>query len=144
MLVLHGSSAGAVTVWNELNRHPTLYKAAVLVYPFLDVLSSLLDDKLPLSISDYAEFGNPNENLTVYNQIESYCPYETIKVQEYPTLYVQAGRNDYRCPLYQTFKFMLRFRDRANQPKRFLPLTDKGLVLNIQQHGSHLGITDQQ
>ena len=54
LLVLYGSSAGAVTVWNELNRHPSLYKAAVLVYPFLDVLTSLLDDKLPLSISDYA------------------------------------------------------------------------------------------
>jgi protease II len=81
LLTLYGSSAGAITVWNELNRHPWLYKAAVMAYPFLDVLTSLLDDKLPLTISDHAEFGNPNDSLAVYNRIESYCPYETIMPQ---------------------------------------------------------------
>ena len=54
ILILVSHSAGAITVWNAVNRNPHLYKAAVMVYPFLDVLSALLDSSKPLSQSDYA------------------------------------------------------------------------------------------
>lgn len=59
LLVLSGSSAGAITVWNAINNNPYLYKAAILSFPFLDVLNSLLDIKLALTGTDYSEFGNP-------------------------------------------------------------------------------------
>ena len=81
LLVLHGHSAGAITVWNAINHNPSLYKAAVLVSPFLDVLNILLDESLPLTNIDHQEFGNPIKDKKFFNIIESYCPYQTIKVQ---------------------------------------------------------------
>lgn len=102
-----------------------------------------MDESLPLTISDHAEFGNPNNSLAEYNTIESYCPYETIRKQEYPALLIHAGKNDYRCPLYQIMKFTQRFRERAVEPTRFEPLSPKGLLVNVHKDGSHLGITDQ-
>jgi oligopeptidase B len=81
-------------------------------YPFLDVLGSLLDNSKPLSSSDYAEFGNPNENINIYNCIESYSPYDSIdENKKYPFLYLVAGKNDYRCPIDQIAKFAKRFRE---------------------------------
>ncbi len=52
-------SAGAIAVWNAINRNPHLYKGAIMNYPFLDVLTALLDNSQPLSNADYSEFGNP-------------------------------------------------------------------------------------
>ena len=57
---------------------PELFKAAVLHVPFLDVLTSLLDPKQALSVSDYDEFGNPLESPFIYDLISSYCPYENL------------------------------------------------------------------
>ena len=56
--------------------------------PFLDVLNALCDEKLPLTIPDYEEFGNPLQDSFIYDSISSYCPYENIKTQEYPFVYL--------------------------------------------------------
>ena len=140
ILVLHSHSAGAITVWNAINRKPHLYKAAILSYPFLDVLTTLLDDQHSLAQSDFAEFGNPSQNLQVYNEIESYSPYETIRETAYPFLYIVGGLNDYRCPVYQIAKFVTKFRSTAEASGRFR-LGEKGCVVKINE-GSHEGVAN--
>lgn len=113
MLFLSTSSAGAIAAWNAIDRKPHLYKAAILRFPFLDVLNSLMDSTQPLSNPDYEEFGNPIESKSVYKTLTSISPYENIHVKEYPAIHIVAGENDYRTPISQIAKFSSRFRDRA-------------------------------
>jgi len=61
-----------------MNMHPELFRACVLNVPFLDVLSSLSDDTLPLAVTDHLEFGNPIEDEKLYKLINSYSPYENL------------------------------------------------------------------
>ena len=78
LMCAYGSSAGATLVSSAINQRPELFKACVLNSPFLDVLSSLLDENLPLTVSDHDEFGNPLESVENYDTINSLCPYENI------------------------------------------------------------------
>lgn len=66
LLFLSTNSAGAIAVWNAINRAPHLYKGVILYYPFLDILSALLDSSQPLTHSDHGEFGNPITSKRVY------------------------------------------------------------------------------
>ena len=74
-----------------MNIRPDLFKVTVLHFPFLTVLTSLLDDSLPLTKSDYDEFGNPVESEEIFERIQSYCPYENILTCEYPSVMVICG-----------------------------------------------------
>lgn len=78
LLFLQSHSAGAIAVWNLINKSPHLFKAVVLNYPFLDVLNTLLDEADPLAASDHAEFGNPIIDKKSFRVIESISPYENI------------------------------------------------------------------
>jgi oligopeptidase B len=83
-LAAMGSSAGGSVVAQAANYKPDLFRAVVLSHPFLDMLTTLLDDSLPLTIPDYEEYGNPHSNIDHYNNIQSISPYENISNQEYP------------------------------------------------------------
>jgi oligopeptidase B len=74
LLCGYGSSAGGLLIGSVINMKPNLLKAAVLHFPFLDPLSILLDSTLPLTESDYDEFGNPLEDAKIYDSILSYSP----------------------------------------------------------------------
>ena len=79
LLAARGVSAGGTLVAHScLNMRPELFRACVLNVPFLDVLDSLLDDSLPLSATDYLEFGNPLTSPAFYSLINSYCPYQNL------------------------------------------------------------------
>jgi oligopeptidase B len=80
----YGQSAGGGVVAQAINMKPDLFRAVLLSHPFVDILSTLLDDTLPLTVPDYLEYGNPYSNKNNYCTIQSYSPYENISHQEYP------------------------------------------------------------
>jgi oligopeptidase B len=78
LLAVRGESAGGMLVAQCLNMRPELFRAAILKVPFLDVFNTLIDETLPLSLTDHLEFGNPGTNEEYYKLINSYSPYENI------------------------------------------------------------------
>ena len=78
LLAAKGTSAGGTLVAQCVNMRPELFRAAVLGVPFLDVLSTLLDDSLPLTATDHLEFGNPIASADAYRRIASFSPYENL------------------------------------------------------------------
>jgi len=95
---------------------PDLYRAVILNVPFLDVLGSLLDETLPLTLTDHCEFGNPIEDEEVYKLIASYSPYENLSIQEYPAVLMRVQMQDPRVPFFSTLKFVNKLRDLAKVP----------------------------
>ncbi|EGR32260.1 oligopeptidase b, putative [Ichthyophthirius multifiliis] len=136
LLCAYGSSAGGLLVGTVINMRPELFKACVLNFPFLDVLSSLIDDKLPLTQSDYSEFGNPLFNDYYYNLISSYCPYQNIRFDtEYPAVFITCGSSDHRAPLWNVLKYVNRFRERSKSPQKVNEFCDKNILVNILDSG---------
>jgi len=138
LLCAFGSSAGGLLVGGAINIRPELFKAAILHVPFVDVLTSLLDEKLPLTLSDHEEFGDPIKNSFSYDLIASYCPYENLVDKEYPTVYISGGTLDYRCPVWHILKYVTRFRKRAKVNPNVEEFVDKNILVNISEAG-HLG-----
>ena len=114
LLAAKGSSAGGTLVGHAcLNMRPDLFRACILDVPFLDVLTCLLDERLPLTLTDYLEFGNPLEDESIYKIISSFSPYENLKHQEYPSTFINMQLNDPRVPAWSTLKFIDKLRDLA-------------------------------
>ena len=109
-LIISGGSAGGMVVGYAINERPELFKAAILKVPFLDVLNTMLDEELPLTIGEFKEWGNP-KNKTYYDYIKSYSPYENIKEQVYPAIYVTAGLNDNRVRYWESAKWVAKIND---------------------------------
>jgi len=84
----------------------------------LDSLSSLLDESLPLTVTDHLEFGNPITDEQAYRTIAGYSPYENLSNQEYPATMISMQLNDPRVPAFGTLKFVEKFRDLAKDPER--------------------------
>jgi oligopeptidase B len=78
--------------------NPELYRACVLNVPFLDVLTTLLDDSLALTLTDHLEFGNPIDDDKIYKLISSFSPYENLSAQEYPSTLMNISLEDPRVP----------------------------------------------
>ena len=119
---------------------PELFKAVVLNVPFLDILTELCDSNLPLTISDFDEFGNPNEDAKIYDLIASYSPYENLRNEEYPFVLISCGSNDFRIPLWTCLKYIKRFRDRVREPERVKNTGKKNILLHLTESG-HYGET---
>ncbi|WP_422416937.1 S9 family peptidase [Pseudomonas sp. GZD-222] len=108
-LAISGGSAGGLLIGAVLNQRPELFKAAIAEVPFVDVLNTMLDPELPLTITEYDEWGNP-EDPEVYERIKAYAPYENVKAQAYPALLVVAGYNDSRVQYWEAAKWVARLR----------------------------------
>ncbi|KAM8851590.1 prolyl endopeptidase-like isoform 1-T1 [Synchiropus picturatus] len=109
--VLTAYSAGAVPVGALCNRHPHLVKAVTLQSPFLDVLGTMEDPDLPLTIEDREEWGDPLKNPQHRQAILSYCPLHNIAPQCYPSMLVTAFRGDTRVPLAGVLKYTQRIKE---------------------------------
>lgn len=108
-LVISGASAGGLLIGAVLNQRPELFKAAIAEVPFVDVLNTMLDPELPLTVTEYDEWGNPQEPQ-VYARIKAYAPYENVRAQAYPAMLVIAGYNDSRVQYWEAAKWVAKLR----------------------------------
>jgi oligopeptidase B len=108
-LVIQGGSAGGLLVGAVSNMRPDLFKAVIAQVPFVDVVNTMLDASLPLTTSEYIEWGNPNEK-PAYDYIKQYSPYDNIKKANYPTMLVKVSYNDSQVPYWEGAKFVARLR----------------------------------
>ncbi|RWU25109.1 peptidase S9 [Pseudomonas alkylphenolica] len=124
-LAISGGSAGGLLIGAVLNQRPDLFKAAIAEVPFVDVLNTMLDPDLPMTVTEYDEWGNPEEP-EVYERIKAYAPYENVKAQAYPALLVVAGYNDSRVQYWEAAKWVARLRVTKTDDNLLLLKTEMG------------------
>jgi len=108
-LTILGGSAGGLLVGAVLNLRPELFHAAIAKVPFVDVVNTMLDPSLPLTIPEYEEWGNP-EDKQYYDYIRSYSPYDNVEAKPYPALLITGGLNDPRVSYWEPAKWAARLR----------------------------------
>lgn len=129
-LVIQGGSAGGMLMGAVANMRPDLFKAVVAQVPFVDVLNTMLDASLPLTTSEYIEWGNPNEKAA-YDYMKKYSPYDNIHKADYPAMLVKVSLNDSQVPYWEGSKFVAKLRDYK---------TDKNpLILKVNMGAGHGG-----
>jgi oligopeptidase B len=124
-LAIMGGSAGGLLVGAVLNMRPDLFRAAVAKVPYVDNLNTGLDPTLPLTISEYEEWGNP-EHKEYYDYIKSYSPYENVAPRDYPALLVTAGLNDPRVSYWEPAKWVAKLRALKKDTNVLLLKTNMG------------------
>jgi Protease II len=100
-----GGSAGGLLMGAIINMTTNLYNGVVAAVPFVDVISTMLDDTLPLTTGEYEEWGNPNDKL-YYNYIKSYSPYDNVTHKKYPNLLVTTGFHDSQVQYWEPAKWV--------------------------------------
>lgn len=108
-LAISGGSAGGLLIGAVLNQRPELFGAAIAEVPFVDVLNTMLNPDLPLTVTEYDEWGDPNQP-DVHARIRAYAPYENVSAQPYPPLLVVAGYNDSRVQYWEAAKWVAKLR----------------------------------
>src|SRR5207237_9784524 len=108
-LVIQGGSAGGLLVGAVTNMRPDLFKAAIAQVPFVDVLNTMFDASLPLTTSEYIEWGNPTEKAA-YDYMAKYSPYDNVKAQAYPAMLVKVSVNDSQVPYWEGAKLTAKLR----------------------------------
>jgi oligopeptidase B len=109
-LVIQGGSAGGLLMGAVTNMRPDLFKAVVAQVPFVDVLNTMLDASLPLTTSEYIEWGNPNEK-PAYDYMKKYSPYDNVRKANYPAMLVKVSLNDSQVPYWEGTKFVAKIRE---------------------------------
>ncbi len=108
-LIIEGGSAGGLLVAAAANLRPELFRAVVAEVPFVDVVNTMLDESLPLTVGEYLEWGNPKEPHH-YAVIRSYSPYDNLREAAYPAMYLRAGLNDSQVPYWEAAKYAAKLR----------------------------------
>ncbi|WP_460107552.1 S9 family peptidase [Pseudomonas sp. H1_F01] len=124
-LAISGGSAGGLLIGAVLNQRPELFKVAIAEVPFVDVLNTMLDPDLPLTVTEYDEWGNPEEP-DVFDRIRAYAPYENVSAQAYPALLVIAGYNDSRVQYWEAAKWVAKLRATKTDDNPLLLKTELG------------------
>ncbi|HAN19990.1 MAG: oligopeptidase B [Bacteroidetes bacterium GWC2_33_15] len=105
-----GGSAGGLLMGAIANMRPDLYKGIVAQVPFVDVVTTMLDETIPLTTNEFDEWGNPKDS-TYYNYMLSYSPYDQVKAQNYPAMLVTAGLHDSQVQYWEPAKWVAKLRD---------------------------------
>jgi oligopeptidase B len=124
-LAIAGGSAGGLLMGAVTNLRPDLFRAVLAEVPFVDVVNTMLDATLPLTVIEYDEWGNPNDPA-FYACIRSYSPYDNLRATDYPHMLVTAGLNDPRVAYWEPAKFTARLRARKTDAHRLLLRTNMG------------------
>lgn len=122
-IVAKGTSAGGLVVAAALNQKPELFSAAILDYPFVDVVTSMNDKNLPLTTEEYGEWGNPSDPAVSKYQL-SYSPYQNIKSRAYPPILCTAGLYDQQTPTWMTARYVLSLRQHNTSNSEILFYTN--------------------
>jgi len=104
-----GGSAGGLLMGVIVNEAPDLYRSVLAAVPFVDVITTMLDDSIPLTTGEYDEWGNPNQK-DYYDYMKSYSPYDNVKHQSYPNLLITAGLNDSQVQYWEPAKWAAKLR----------------------------------
>ncbi|WP_439151131.1 S9 family peptidase [Winogradskyella sp.] len=115
-----GGSAGGLLMGAIINEAPELYNGIIAAVPFVDVVSTMLDDSIPLTTGEYDEWGNPNDIL-YYNYMKSYSPYDNVEAKAYPNMLVTSGLHDSQVQYWEPTKWVAKLRDlKTDSNKLFL------------------------
>lgn len=109
-LYAYGGSAGGLLMGVVLNEAPKLYNGVIAAVPFVDVITTMLDESIPLTTGEYDEWGNPNEEV-YYRYMKSYSPYDNIKAQAYPNILVTTGLHDSQVQYWEPAKWVAKLRE---------------------------------
>jgi len=124
-LAISGGSAGGLLMGAVTNLRPDLFRAVLAEVPFVDVVNTMLDASLPLTVIEYDEWGNPDDPA-YYACIRSYSPYDNVRAQGYPHMLITAGLNDPRVAYWEPAKFTARLRSIKTDENRLLLRTNMG------------------
>ncbi|GFD92837.1 oligopeptidase B [Alteromonas sp. KUL156] len=105
-----GGSAGGLLMGAIVNMNPELYNGIIAAVPFVDVISTMLDDSIPLTTGEYDEWGNPN-NKEYYDYIKSYSPYDQVEAKAYPNMLVTTGLHDSQVQYWEPAKWVAKLRE---------------------------------
>ena len=105
-----GGSAGGLLMGAVVNMRPDLWKGVIAAVPFVDVVTTMLDETIPLTTGEYDEWGNPNE-VEYYHYIKSYSPYDNIEAKDYPNMLVTTGLHDSQVQYWEPAKWVAKLRE---------------------------------
>ncbi|WP_093668407.1 S9 family peptidase [Tenacibaculum sp. MAR_2009_124] len=105
-----GGSAGGLLMGAIINMNPELYNGIIAAVPFVDVISTMLDDSIPLTTGEYDEWGNPNDK-EYYDYIKSYSPYDQVEAKAYPNMLVTTGLHDSQVQYWEPAKWVAKLRE---------------------------------
>lgn len=129
-LYAEGGSAGGLLMGAIINMAPELYNGVIAQVPFVDVVTTMLDDSIPLTTGEYDEWGNPNEK-EYYDYMLSYSPYDNVKKQKYPNLLVTTGLHDSQVQYWEPAKWVAKLRT--------MKIGDSQLFLDTNMDTGHGG-----
>jgi oligopeptidase B len=129
-LAIEGGSAGGLLIGAVLNLRPELFHAAELRVPFVDVINTMLDESLPLTVGEFEEWGNPKDPV-FYAYMKSYCPYTNLAHRAYPRMLVRTGLHDSQVMYWEPAKYVAKLRT--------LKTDDNLLLFKIDMGAGHGG-----
>ncbi|MCP4583487.1 MAG: S9 family peptidase [candidate division Zixibacteria bacterium] len=124
-IVCWGGSAGGLTVGAASDLRPDLYHAVIADVPFVDIINTMLDESIPLTVTEYDEWGNPN-NEEFYFYMKSYSPYDNVTARDYPHMLILAGLNDPRVMYWEPAKWTAKLRAHKTDYNILLLKTNMG------------------
>jgi oligopeptidase B len=125
-LTIRGGSAGGLLMGAVTNMRPDLFRAVVAEVPFVDVVTTMSDESLPLTITEWEEWGNPRDDADAYAYMKSYSPYDNVHAGDYPSMYVTAGLNDPRVGYWEPAKWVAKLRAMKTDENPLLLRTEMG------------------
>lgn len=125
MLAISGGSAGGLLMGAVTNMRPELFKVVVADVPFVDVVSTMLDTSIPLTVLEWEEWGNPHEPK-YYDYMKSYSPYDNVEPKNYPYMLITAGLNDSRVKYWEPAKWTAKLRELKTDDNILLLKTNMG------------------
>ena len=134
MMATTGRSAGGLLMGACLNMRPDLFRVAIAGVPFVDLMTTMCDASIPLTVVEWEEWGNPNER-EFYEYMRAYSPIDNVKAQDYPALLITAGLNDPRVAYWEPAKWTARL--------RAMKTDGNNLFLKTEMSSGHFSASDR-